>query len=715
MKSIARNQRGASNYQIKRKTFSVFLTMLMIFNIFVILMSSPNVAAMDLVIVGTYTVAGSENWDDITVTVNSKLIVPSGAILNASNITLQSGSIFEATGGDVILTNSNPSEDVFFSGSCDFFNVTGFSDIAITGPDGYADTSSSGPYTAYIPTSKGGDAVLNIIAARGITIANSTIDVSGGNGFDLPASTTYDLNTWTDGVDLDGYVAAGGNANIFFTLTSMTSQLTIDNSLLNTVGGKGGDASDGGNAIPGNGAEGGGYTGGSGGGYQIPGDPGGDVSEYVGSGGNAHEKFLSSSDVVIKYSDISVNGGNGGNAGNGGNGAGGGFQSSGGGGGGYGGGGGGGSYRDGGTAGTISGYVGCGGYAKVNLHSDYVVTIDNISMTSSGGNGGLAGHGGDGLGYEGGGGGGGFSGGGGGGYGGIGGYAAVIDNVGSGGDSEIRYSSNDMNLHYATIQSTGGNGGTAGDGGDGYENGPGGAGGLAGAGGDTGYGSVSGSVGCGGDSVIDMDVGNVRIYNTDISSNGGRGSDAGDGGNGGGDNGGGGGGGYGGGSGGGAGASGGGSNGGDSSVSGSIGVGGSSLFFFNASYLLIITSDLTSNGGDGGDGGSGGTAGGTPGGGGGGYGGCGGSRGGAYPGGTSTLTGPIGDGGSSNLYLQISRPTISRDTTITSIGGLGGNAPNSPGAGGFNGGDGKGRTTSNGLSNLNIPMSIPLLLRIKQP
>ncbi|UCG70650.1 MAG: hypothetical protein JSV09_06445, partial [Thermoplasmata archaeon] len=247
-----------------------------------------NVAAADLIVSNTYVVSGTESWDDITVTGIGKLIVPSGATLNALSITMEPGSIFEATGGNVVLSNSNPGEDVFFSGSCDFFNVTDFSDITITGPDGYADTSSSGPYDAYIPTSQGGDGILNITASESIVISNSTINVNGGDGFDMPASTTNKCNTWTDGVDLDGYVAAGGNATILLNLTSSISQLIIDNSILNTGGGTGGDAADGGNAVPGNGGEGGGYTGGSGGAYQIPGDPGGDISGFVGSGGIAN-------------------------------------------------------------------------------------------------------------------------------------------------------------------------------------------------------------------------------------------------------------------------------------------------------------------------------------------------------------------------------------------------------------------------------------------
>jgi hypothetical protein len=203
--------------QVKRKLFSALIVILMISNIFILLWSSINVTAADLVVSGTYVVSGTENWDDVTVTGTGKLIVPIGATLNALSITMEPGSIFEATGGSVVLSNSNPGEDVFFRGSCDFFNVTDFSDIILASPDG-GNT---------IGTSQGGDAELNITGSAGITFANSTINATGGDGFDLPASTSNACNAWTYGSNLNGYVAAGGNATIHLNLINLTSPLVV--------------------------------------------------------------------------------------------------------------------------------------------------------------------------------------------------------------------------------------------------------------------------------------------------------------------------------------------------------------------------------------------------------------------------------------------------------------------------------------------------------
>ena len=199
----------------------------------------------DLVISNTYTVAGLETFSNITVTGTGKLIVPAGATFDVTNIYLQSGSIVEIAGGLVNLSSPNHAANVMFSGTCSYFNVTDGGNITMTGSDGYADTSSPGPYVAYIPVSKGGDSELNITATEGLQVINSTVNLTGGNGFDLPASTATNCNAWVDSVNLGGYVAAGGNSTIFLNSLSIVFPVIIDNSTLWAKGGVGGDAADG--------------------------------------------------------------------------------------------------------------------------------------------------------------------------------------------------------------------------------------------------------------------------------------------------------------------------------------------------------------------------------------------------------------------------------------------------------------------------------------
>ena len=143
---------------------------------------TPYGGGSDLVISNTYTVVGLETFSNITITGTGKLIVPSGATFDVTNINLQSGSIIEITGGLVFLSSPNHAANVMFSGACNYFNVTDGGNITMTGSDGYADTSSPGPYVAYIPVSKGGDAELNITATEGLLIDKSTINVTGGEG-----------------------------------------------------------------------------------------------------------------------------------------------------------------------------------------------------------------------------------------------------------------------------------------------------------------------------------------------------------------------------------------------------------------------------------------------------------------------------------------------------------------------------------------------------
>lgn len=553
-----------------RKELSLIAMLLVVTSIFSLAWLPTSVVAADLVITDTYVVSGSETWDNVTVTGTGRLILPIGADLNAVTITMEPGSILEATGGSITLLNPNAGGNVIFSGTSLYFNVTDSSIISLQGANGYADTSVPGPYDAHIPTSRGGGAALNITATGGMIIANSTIMIAGGDGFDLPASTADACNAWTNGNPLSGYVAAGGNATMYFNLTSTVSTLIVDNSTLNATGGDGGDAADGGDAIGNNPGEGGGYG------------NGGIVSGHVGAGGNAIVTIVANGNVTVVRSYIVAIGGIGGHAGDGGRGSDGNWA--GGGGGGYGGGHGTGGGSGGGTA-IVRGHVGSGGNATLLLASPGI-TILGSSASAIGGRGGMAGSGGSaGTGYD-------ASGGGGGGFGGGGGTGrtntgmypgdgVVSEFVGVGGSARISIQSSSLRILNSDMSVIGNNGGTAGNGGNGGDGGGGGGGGYAGGGGagDNGVGGngyVDDFVGVGGNASTAIASDRLIMISSNVSALGGRGGDGGTGGASGGGSwgdGGGGGGGYGGAGGGGGGAYGGGA----STVTGSICDGGNSV------------------------------------------------------------------------------------------------------------------------------------------
>jgi hypothetical protein len=525
---------------------------------------------------------------------------------------------------------------VDFTGTCDFFNVSNGGSISITGSDGYADTSSPGPYNAYIPLSQGGDAVLNVTATEGLKIENSTFDLRGGDGFDLPASTNDYCNAWTYGSNLDGHVAAGGNATAYLDLIPAGATMVINNSTLDISGAHGGNAVDGGDGVDGI------WERGLGGGYSNMGN----VQGFVGAGGSATIFIVPSDALKFYQTNINLYGGNGGLAGDGGDG----WLQNAGGGGGYSGGD---STTDYGLpGGDVTGNVGTGG-SVISFIDSTLMDAFRLNMIMNGGNGGDAGNGG------------------------MGGYACGGGGAGYGGGGGAE------NTYGSAPDSVGGDGGL-----------------------------VSDRVGAGGDVRMEMDNLYSRLVECDISALGGNGGLAGNGGDGdnpndtpsGGE--GGGGGGYGGG--GGAGHDTGGGVGGSTTVMGNVGCGGNSEILLNGYDTLIsIDSVFSVTGGNGGNGGTGGT--GDESGGGGGYGGAGGSCLNSAIGGQCTLSGNIGDGGSADYLIQwYSKPSVSDTTSITTQEGLGGIAPDSPGSG--LGGEGEGRTTSDGVSSSTIPMSVPLLI-----
>ena len=577
-----------------------------------------------LLVARTYIVTGDEVWGDVLVWTNGRLRVPAGAALRTGGLALMEGSTLELTGGTVEVYSSVPRSDVKLNGTCDYLNVTDGSTIRVLGSTG----------SAYASTSRGSNAVVDVVATVGARIEHSFITACGGDGF-CPAQP------WTD-LDLDGYVSAGGYAMVRLNLSSKVAPLVVDSSIVEAFGGNGSDAPDG-KAASGNwGGKGGGFT------------NGGNVSGCVGMGGSAKVELVADR-LEVNGSRLAAMGGRGGRAG---------YSEfmqygaqAGSGGGGYSGG-------DGypglqvGTAdsgGAVSGYVGAGGPSIVNVTAR-TATMEGSSLRAVGGRGGDAGSGGR-NGAIGGAGGGGYSGGGGGSYygGGAGDGGPVSGHVGAGGEGRTRLSSSVLlTLRDLDMTVAGGDGGVAGNGGNTGRNGGAGGGGYSGGGGG-GEGSLTGNH---------------------------PGNDGG--------------------------------NGGD--ISGDVGRGGLANITIEAARVLAEDMTMSMKGGSGGSAGKAGTnAAGDGGWGGGGYSAGGGAGIGhsGQPNGTAgrsgTVSAHVGDGGDTQLWVEGDYVTICRSVFMTSIPGIGGAGADSNAPAPL-GGEGLGRATENGTAFKRVPMNRPLPL-----
>lgn len=315
---------------------------------------------------------------------------------------------------------------------------------------------SSGERGAYLTTDvsggrfAGGNSTLDLemVGGGSFTMFGSEILLLGGDGADAPDGEEVDGNVerepggYTKGGNVSGWVGAGGSC--LFNLSGDVSTDIIVSSITLRPG-NGGKAGDAGSVkyamffrsinqeTPA-----GGYTSAYSTGTGIR--PAGRVSDRVGSGGDS-TMLINTSSVFITTSTLDVSGGMGGDAGNGAD-----CRapslttptqytctSKGGGGAGYAGGYG--SDPLGRKGGDISGLVGSGGNTVVELHAQHLLTIEDLTVKASAGNGGRPGDGGLGggasySGYNndgGGGGGGGFSGG-------AGAYASGVTPAPSGGE-----------------------------------------------------------------------------------------------------------------------------------------------------------------------------------------------------------------------------------------------------------------------------------------
>ncbi|UCH90112.1 MAG: E3 ubiquitin protein ligase [Thermoplasmata archaeon] len=669
-------------------------------------------------------VVASGTYDKVRVKSTGHLIIETS--LEAAQLFLEAGSIIELTGGELrIIDSDTPGAPVFIKGTCDTFKMTNGAKIIITGSPGASTLSQS----------SGGNADLNVTVTNIIIIDNSEIDITAGAGY---TKTTPGAATDLPLVD---YQYSGGNASLVFQLSNLAEH-QFSNSNISITGGSGGKASDGEISVMLEPGEGGGYSNGA------------LVGGFVGSGGRAEVKINYENSLIFDGMDISVTGGAGGESGKG-NISG---SDHGGGGGGYSGGDGGLSSTfepskvHGKPGGPVTGYVGAGGNATLEVSSNSEVTLEGCSIKVLGGSGGDAAFQSDEPGLLGGMGGSGYGGGGGGaGYGGVsttltsyGGSGGDISGyVGSGGGAVLALDSQDHLIVKDTlINLSGGSGGSAGMGTPGAVHGGGGGGGYGGGGGGGGSfqstgnissfggtgGDVSGNVGTGGDSKLKFNCQKeIELQATTIYCYGGSGGSAGaggiaskDGGSGGGGFGGGGGGGKNGLYIGGTGGSGGG-------ISGNVSSGGSANFEFSTSSVFdMMDSKLIGCGGSGGSKGVAGKYSSNLGGaGGGGFGGGGGGGGSVSywggPGGPgSTISGDVVTGGDINFMFSAAQFTISQSSLIDTTVGIGGTSLGDPGASGglrINGygagGGGSGHIGNIGVLTLNIPMGIPRLISLQ--
>jgi len=440
-----------------------------------------------LVINSNFIISGEEQYDQLTIHKNGKLIITKGSTLQCSDILLNKGSL-EVLGGTIIIKNNCYRGNVGIFGEVDRLIVSSGSLISIKGSDGHNQ----------IGHSNGNDAIIDLRINKEATLENSAICVRGGNGYDLS-----DFNAWSTD-PISGYASAGGNATINLTFNTGTPLILIDYNIT-SYGGNAGNAANGGNSR----MVGGVPSPGIGGGYVN----GANIGGYVGVGGDSDITLTHGVELIIVNSTIMSQGGNGGDGGDGGHDY---ATGKGAGGGGYCGGNG----QDPGPY-TASGHVGSGGHASVLLQAPSIF-INDTSVASFAGDGGDGGNGGN-YNHEGGGGGGGYGGGGGGsGFGGNshGGDASVEGYVGSGGNSSLSINATDLIILSGSIQSSGGAGGWGGSGGvwitPGLQGGGGGGGYGGGGGGGRpsgtgGTGTVGSNVGHGGNSVLNLSADEATI------------------------------------------------------------------------------------------------------------------------------------------------------------------------------------------------------------
>jgi len=277
------------------------------------------------------------------------------------------------------------------------------SQVFIKGGDGYSPETPGTEEDLEGGGYSGGASQLYIAVEKtgtGLSIIRSTIRVEGGHGGDAPdgSAPVGELGGMAGGYvaggNVSGPVGSGGGASLYIDVP----KVQIVSSLIEVEAGEGGDAGDGGRAGTKAGGGGGGYSGGDGAGTQGAAGIGGPITGEVGAGGRARI-WVGTYELTMKASKMLINGGDGGDAGDGGD-----CDPSrpdtilsGGGGGGYSGGGGGApgelAGTDGGHGGAVSGRVGAGGSASIEIwaNGSVIHSSELLATGGAGGRGGTAG------------------------------------------------------------------------------------------------------------------------------------------------------------------------------------------------------------------------------------------------------------------------------------------------------------------------------------
>lgn len=601
--------------------------------------SGVPVTDADLQVVDEHVVTGVEVYDRIRVTSSGTLVIPGEASIQGNSMTLEGSAELRLEGGTLYI-QGDASGVASITGVCYSLTATSGSEVLVRGRDG----------TSFVDESRGADALLSIEAKGPIDLRDASVRVVAGDGHS-PGEP------WTD-QGLVGAYYCGGKASMTLQCSGSgtESRVRIAGCIIEVLGGDGGSAPDGRPPTESGTGAGGGFS------------DGGPVGGLVGAGGSA-DATIKGTRVELGTTNLSVVGGEGGDAGDGGGcGP---DRGRGGGGGGYSGGEGGGKWAAA-PGGRVFGDVGSGGDATLSVQAVHYQQVDTGVIVQAGG-GGDAGDGGAAAG-EGGGGGGGFSAGGGGSssYS-IGGGGAddltsgamggtVEDRVGSGGDAEVQLMADeDVRFEGSTLWVLAGAGGAAGQGGASTGGAGGGGGGFSAGGGSgtemaPGYtaspmaggdgGPVEDRVACGGDAALRINASAGHFEDCDVRT-----------------------------------------------IAGAGGAGGRA-----GRSCQDPDNDVWMGGGGGGSYSSGG---------GGGYSGS--SSNPRYGGEAMLVAGEVGDGGDSSLRVEVLTPFIHRDNLFSSSEGEGGLCWRSTAAG-RTGGEGGGRFTRDGRSHAFVPVGTTILL-----
>ena len=117
-------------------------------------------------------VSGVETYDTVRVLTTGTLVIPLGASLVATSMTMEGDSRLEMTGGTLLLRAGPGTGGPSLVATCQHVDLTGGSTIRVEGGDG----------TAEVDASAGSPALVSISARTHVTVDGSDLEVVGGDG-----------------------------------------------------------------------------------------------------------------------------------------------------------------------------------------------------------------------------------------------------------------------------------------------------------------------------------------------------------------------------------------------------------------------------------------------------------------------------------------------------------------------------------------------------